>query len=295
MPKCPCVNCTCGDACQCKPGEPGCDPCGEFQRQKKAEAAGGGCCAKKADAPQDASPRLATRQLGKTDLRISVVSLGGVGIGAKGAAELYGGVTDEEAIATVHRAIERGINFIDTSPLYRESERRIGLALEALPAAQREGLLVGSKVGDECPPYSDNGGHSPFSYKGVMASVAHSLKLLRVVKRLDTVLLHDPTMAEVDEFLAAGSGLEAIRELQRQGVVGYFGIGCVEHEVHSAMLQRADAAIVLSVNDFNLLRRYGEHRRASHRSRAPRSTASLCAGTARVARGWRRPSAARAS
>ena len=41
---------------------------------------------------------------------------------------------------------------------------------------ERKGLLVGSKVGDECPPYSDNGGHNAFSYDGVMSSVEHSLK-----------------------------------------------------------------------------------------------------------------------
>ena len=125
----------------------------------------------------------------------------GVGIGAKLPGDFYGGVTDDAAIATVHRAVERGINFVDTSPLYGFSEQRIGIALEQLSPQQREGLMVGSKVGDECPPFSDNGGHSPFSYDGVMCSVAHSLKQLRVVERLETVLI-DPTMQELDEFLA---------------------------------------------------------------------------------------------
>ncbi|GMI51130.1 hypothetical protein TeGR_g6392 [Tetraparma gracilis] len=36
---CPCTSCTCGDDCRCKPGEPGCDPCGAFQREKAAAAA----------------------------------------------------------------------------------------------------------------------------------------------------------------------------------------------------------------------------------------------------------------
>jgi len=36
--KCPCANCTCGLNCQCAPGQPGCDPCAEFQRQPKASA-----------------------------------------------------------------------------------------------------------------------------------------------------------------------------------------------------------------------------------------------------------------
>eukprot|EP00966_Prymnesium_polylepis_P176655 4090429-Prymnesium_polylepis.1 len=162
---------------------------------------------------------LPRRRLGKTGLHVTVVSLGGVGLGGKADDELYGGITDEAAIATVHRAIARGINFIDTSPLYRESERRIGLALEALSEVERARIHVGTKVGDDCPPFSDNGGHSPFSYDGVMCSIRHSLKQLRVVKRLATVLLHDPTLAELDEFVAPGGGLEALCELQSQGVV----------------------------------------------------------------------------
>ena len=39
----------------------------------------------------------------------------------------------------------------------------------------REGLVVGSKVGDECPPYSNNGGFSAFSYDGVKSSVVSGL------------------------------------------------------------------------------------------------------------------------
>jgi len=64
---------------------------------------------------------LLRRQLGKTKLQVTIVSLGGVGLGATSPDELYGGVTDKVAIATVRRAVARGINFIDTSPLYRES------------------------------------------------------------------------------------------------------------------------------------------------------------------------------
>lgn len=202
--------------------------------------------------------RLPRRRLGKSGLQISVLSLGGVGLGGQAAGDLYGGVSDEEAIAAVHRAIELGINFIDTSPLYRESERRIGLALEALSPEQREGVMVGSKVGDDCPPYSDNGGHSPFSHDGVVASIKHTFELLRVVRRLETVLLHDPTMEELDEFFGPRGGMGALLRLQSEGAVGAVGIGCVEHDVHRAFLRRAPAAsVLLSVNDYNLLRRFG--------------------------------------
>jgi D-threo-aldose 1-dehydrogenase len=211
-----------------------------------------------AAAPHSARLRsLPRRRLGRTGLEVTCLALGGVGLGGEGDDDLYGGITDEAAIATVHRAIARGINFIDTSPLYRESERRIGLALEALPVEARKGLIVCSKVGDDCPPYSDNGGFSPFSYAGVKASVCHTLRMLRVVDRLDVVLLHDPTLAELDEFLAPGGGLQALKDLQRENVVGHIGLGCVEHEQHLRFLSDcSDASVLLTVNDFNLLRRF---------------------------------------
>ena len=66
---------------------------------------------------------LPRRRLGRTNLEVTGLGMGGAGIGR-------GEVTDKEAIAAVHRAIELGINYLDTSPLYGESERRVGLALK---------------------------------------------------------------------------------------------------------------------------------------------------------------------
>jgi aryl-alcohol dehydrogenase-like predicted oxidoreductase len=65
---------------------------------------------------------LPLRRLGRTGLEVTGLSMGGAGLGR-------GGVTDDEAIEAVHRAIELGINYLDTAPLYGESERRVGLAL----------------------------------------------------------------------------------------------------------------------------------------------------------------------
>ena len=206
-----------------------------------------------------ADARLPNRALGATGVSVSVVSLGGVGIGAVAPDELYGGVTDEQAIAAVHRAIARGMNLIDTSPLYKESERRIGLALEALSVEDRRHVHVGTKIGDDCPPYSvDYDGHSPFSYERVMRSVRHSLAKLRVVEKLAYVLVHDPTMDELDVFFTPDTGgAAALARLQADGLVGAVGIGCVEHEQHLAFISRAKGAgVLLSVNDYNLTRRY---------------------------------------
>ncbi|MCY4553447.1 MAG: aldo/keto reductase, partial [Candidatus Poribacteria bacterium] len=60
---------------------------------------------------------LPRRRLGRTELEVTCLGMGGAGLGR-------GGVTDDEAIEAVHRAIDLGINYLDTAPLYGESERR---------------------------------------------------------------------------------------------------------------------------------------------------------------------------
>ena len=191
-------------------------------------------------------------RLGKTELMISVPALGGVGLGP-----IYGEVTEEDAINTVLRAVERGINFIDTSPLYGESEERIGAALKLLTPDQRRDLIICTKVGDDCPPYCNNGGYSAMSKEGVLCSVANSMKNLNITY-LDVVLLHDPTMDDVNQFLAIGGGMEGLLELREEGKIGYFGIGSVDHdEVLEFMTNKmTDCSVYLAVNDYNLLRRY---------------------------------------
>ena len=191
-------------------------------------------------------------RLGRTELMISVPALGGVGLGP-----IYGDVTEEEAIKTVRRAIERGINFIDTSPLYGASEKRIGIALKTLTPDQRKDIIICTKVGDECPPHSNNGGFDAMSRDGVLCSVNNSLKNLGV-SYVDIVLLHDPTMDEVQQFLGKGGGMEGLLQLRQEKKIGFFGIGSVDHLEVIEFMERevSDCSVYLAVNDYNLLRRY---------------------------------------
>ncbi len=196
---------------------------------------------------------LPRRRLGKTGLMVSTPALGGVGLG-----NIYGNNTEDAAVAAVVQAVKRGINFIDTSPLYGESERVLGVAFKKIfgeGIARREDLVICSKVGDECPPFSDNGGHHAMSKEGVMSSVRHSLKQMGLEK-LDLVLLHDPTVEDVKTFLEAKGGLEGLKELRSQGKIGYFGIGCVEHVQQKLFIDSGECSVVLTVNDYNLIRRY---------------------------------------
>ena len=62
-----------------------------------------------------------TRTLGRTGMRVTEVSLGGVTFGG-----LHGPVPEAEAATAPERAYALGVNFIDTSPLYVDSELRLG-------------------------------------------------------------------------------------------------------------------------------------------------------------------------
>eukprot|EP00912_Choanoflagellata_sp_UC4_P000841 UC4_evm2s517 len=201
---------------------------------------------------------LPTRVLGRTGLNVSSISLGGVGIGPSRPDQLYGGVTDDEAQETIRAALNRGINYIDTAPLYAESEKRIGMALRDLKSESSsllEGLILSTKVGDDCPPYSNNGGHNAMSRDGVFCSFENSLSLLGV-DYIDVLFLHDPTLKEMQDFVSPGGGIEALEELKRQNSIGHIGLGCLEHENHVVAIEDGRFDVILTVNDCNLIRRF---------------------------------------
>ena len=186
------------------------------------------------------------KALGSTGLKVSMIGAGTAPLG--GAL-----VSDEAAVETIRRWLEHGVNYIDSSPNYGdgEAERKLGLALANVP---RDSYVLQSKCGDEGP---QNGGHSPFSREGVVASCKHSLQVMGV-PYLDALLLHDPYKDELETFLQEGGGMEGVRELRDLGLIRHFGLGCREHAPHIALSQAlgAEFQISICVDDNNLLRRY---------------------------------------
>ena len=131
------------------------------------------------------------RPLGRTGIRVTPFGLGGAWLGRTPA-----GFDDDLAAAAVHRALEAGINLIDTSPLYGESERRVGLALEAWyrRGGRREDFILSTKTGTRTRPHD-------YSGPATRRSVEESLRLLKT-DYFDIVHVHDPS--DLAPVLASG-------------------------------------------------------------------------------------------
>ena len=138
--------------------------------------------------------KIPTRPLGRTGMELPVLSFGASSLGAE-----FRNVTVEEALSSVHVALECGMNFIDTSPFYGRgmSEVLLGIALKGVP---RDSYILGTKLGRY------DLGHFDFSAKRVAESVDVSLHRLGT-DHLDIVLCHDiefvPMQQIVDETLPA--------------------------------------------------------------------------------------------
>jgi aryl-alcohol dehydrogenase-like predicted oxidoreductase len=186
--------------------------------------------------------QLATRRLGRTDMVVTELALGGVGIGG-----LAGPVSEADAAGAVHRALELGINYIDTSPFYLESEARLGRVFRAM-GGKPESLYLSTKMGTHPARRGD------YSAAGTRWSVENSLSVLGV-DAVDCLLIHDPRSdAELEQALGPGGAVDELERMKQEGKLRWIGLGVREHHWHRRALQSGRVDVILTYADYTLVR-----------------------------------------
>lgn len=158
--------------------------------------------------------KLTTTQLGATGMEITRVGFGAWAIGGGGWEFGWGPQQDEESISSIHRALELGVNWIDTAAAYGfgRSERVVGRALA--------GLKDRPYVFTKCSLLDDGTGHVAHSLKrdSILREAEASLERLGI-DAIDLYQIHWPDPEEDIE-----EGWAALAELKEQGLVRHIGV-----------------------------------------------------------------------
>jgi len=180
------------------------------------------------------------RTLGRCDLQVSRLSLGGLFISSYGAAY-------EQARAAGMRAFELGVNYVDTAPGYADSEEVLGKIL-----ADADGpVILSTKLGGRPMPFE------PQNTDCLRKSVEESLRLLGR-EQIDILMIHEPDRPGqydwwTDLGRAEGPVMELLDELKAEGTIRHTGLGGTTAYTLARLIRTGKFDVVLTAFNYSLL------------------------------------------
>jgi aryl-alcohol dehydrogenase-like predicted oxidoreductase len=177
------------------------------------------------------------RNLGETGMRVSEISLGTWALGGE-----WGAVAEDDAYAALNRAVDLGVNFLDTADVYGDgrSEKLIGRLLKDRP---NDEIFVATKAGRRLDPHTAEG----YNHENLSSFVERSLKNLGV-EALDLLQLHCPPT----EAYRQDSMFEAMDRLRQDGKVHNYGVSVEKVEEARMALSYPNVKTVQII--FNIFR-----------------------------------------
>ncbi len=167
------------------------------------------------------------RTLGRTGLRVSEIGYGAWGIGKSG----WVGADDDESLRALRRAIDLGLNFIDTALGYGDghSERLVGQVVRDHSQPIHVATKIPPKNG-QWPARAGVPASEAFPRDHVIACTERSLRNLGL-EAIDVQQFH----VWSDEWVGQGDWLEAIGLLKEQGKIRFFGVSINDHQPDNAL------------------------------------------------------------
>ena len=185
------------------------------------------------------------RVLGRTGLEVTELSLGGVFVSRVGGER-------EQGIATLHAALDAGINYLDTSPSYADSETVLGEAL----AGETRPVILSTKFSGFA---SREEAHDPAALKRCFEN---SLRLLGR-DYVDILMVHEPDRprqydywTDWDRFY--GPVTDVLAELKAEGRIGFTGLGGTTAYQLPRVMDTGEYDVVLTAFNYSLLWREAE-------------------------------------
>jgi aryl-alcohol dehydrogenase-like predicted oxidoreductase len=180
------------------------------------------------------------RTLGRTGLPVSELGLGGLFVSRVGGDRA-------QATAAVRRALDLGVNWVDTAPSYADSEEVLGLALSGVT----QPYSLSTKLGGRPQPFD------PKDKAALRRSVEESLRLLKR-DHIDLLMVHEPDRPGQYDWWDEGKGFhgpvrELLDELKQEGIISWAGLGGTTVYELARIMETGAFDVVLTAFNYSLL------------------------------------------